>query len=163
MPVYLISLHSYRSWRADNPRGYVRHGEKTICPPNANVQKKWDERAKYERVRFDAEMQRVIIEATRDACARRSWRLHAVAVTPTHVHAMVSWRIQVGWKKVSDTLKRVLGYLLATRVGPKGRRWFSRGQSRRRIDDRAHFDHHMQIYLPKHRKQRGTVWREIDG
>jgi hypothetical protein len=163
MPVYVISLHSYRSWRADNPRGYVRHGEKTIRPPSEDVQRQWDENAKFERVRFDAEMQRVIIDGVLDACARRGWRAHAVAVTPTHVHAMVSWRMRIGWKKVSDTLKRVLGYLLATRIGPKGQRWFSRGESRRRIRDRGHMEYHLGIYLPKHRKQRGTFWREDRG
>lgn len=34
MPVYLFTFHAYRSWREDNPNGYVQRGRAGIQPPN---------------------------------------------------------------------------------------------------------------------------------
>ena len=106
-------------------------------------------------------MQQVIITTACDACLRRAWRLHAAAVTPTHAHVLVSWQ-HGDWKPTSDTLKRIIGYALGRRVGPPGSRWLSRGQSRKRVTDRAHLDYLLSSYLPKHVKEGGTLWREGD-
>src|SRR5262245_34603989 len=51
MPVYHFTLHAYRSWRADNKRGYVK--EREVKKPDPKLQKKWDKRAKLPPVEFD--------------------------------------------------------------------------------------------------------------
>lgn len=149
----------------DHPRGYVRRG-KGILPPDAEMAGRYERRAKHERVVFDQQLQRILIDGTRDICDRRGWRVHQVAVVSSHLHALVSWRDEaVGWQFVRDTLKRLLGWMLAKRTEQKGRRWFVRGGSRRRVRERGHFEFHMSEYLPRHFRGRrgGTGWDERVG
>lgn len=163
MPVYLLTLHAYRSWSPADRRGYVRHGEMRIRPSDPAMAAKYDARATEEPTRFEREVQPIVIEAARDACMRRGWRLHGVAVTATHVHALVSWREGATWKQAADTLKRVIGFKLAKAVGPEGKRWFSRGHSRKRVTDVQHVSHLLTSYLPKHKGEGGSVWCESGG
>lgn len=161
MPVYLLTYHAYRSWSPADPRGYVRRVEKRVRPTNAALAHCYDRRARQEPVRFGRRMQRTIIDVVREACERRDWRLHGNAVTLTHVHVLLSWR-RGAWKPTSDTLKRLIGFGLGTRVGPRGQRWLSRGESRKRVRDRANLTHLLTSYLPKHEREGGMVWREAD-
>lgn len=171
MPVYLITLHAYRSWNADHPRGYVRCGE-GVLPPDPEMARRYDQRAKHQRVRFDDAMQRVIVDGTRDICSRRNWRLHHAVCVFSHMHALVSWCDDVDaavdvadWQFVRDTLKRLLGWMLAKHTQQAGRTWFVRKGSRRRVRDRARFDYLMKSYLPDHAQGRrgGHGWSEDFG
>ncbi|TWU00165.1 hypothetical protein Pla108_11100 [Botrimarina colliarenosi] len=155
MPVFLITIHAYRSWNADHPRGYVRHG-KGILPPNAEQAKAYDERAADLPALFGDAEQAAIASISADACLRRIWRLHAIAVEPTHAHLLVSWRddtrSSVVGGKIKNLISRELNLGLATK-----RKWLSRGASRKRVKDQRHFDHLLETYLPKHR---GLFWKE---
>jgi REP element-mobilizing transposase RayT len=164
MPVYLITCHSYRSWDADNPRGYVSKGR--ILPPDAEKAKQWSNRATHDRVRFTKDLHQIIINGCRDICQRREWRLHHVVVVSSHMHALVGWRDQtVSWKVIRDTIKRLLGWMLAKHTQQEGRKWFGRKGSRKRIRDRSHFTYHMTKYLPDHSQGRrgGSGWCEVSG
>ncbi|MCZ6851853.1 MAG: hypothetical protein O7F17_09450 [Planctomycetota bacterium] len=157
MPVYLLTLHAYRSWRPDHPRGYVRQGE-GILPPDAEMAAQYDRNATHRQVTFDKELQQILVEGTCDICDRRDWRLHYVATEPTHIHALVSWLDDtLDWKFAHDTLKRLLGMMLAQHTRTKGRKWFVRKGSRKRVRDCGHFEYLMNEYLPKHR---GRRWSE---
>ena len=135
VPVYLLTFHAYRSWRPDHHKGYVRRGE-GILPPDATMAAQYDRNATRPQVTFDNQLQRILVEGTRDICDRRDWRLHCVATEPTHLHALVSWLDNtVDWKFVHDTLKRLLGMMLAQRTQTKGQKWFVRKGSRRRVRD----------------------------
>lgn len=155
MPVFLLTIHAYRSWSADHPCGYVRRGI-GILPPDADQAKAYAERATEVPALFGVLEQAAVASIVADACERRGWRLHALAVEPTHVHVLLSWtdetRSSVVVGKLKNLICRELNLGLATK-----RKWLSRGASRKRAKDRRHFDHLVEEYLPKHR---GLFWKE---
>jgi hypothetical protein len=71
MAVYHFTLHAYRSWRPDHPRGYTKRG-KGYQPPDPEQAKKYDERAKQDPVKFVLEAQRVIIRVSHEFCTERN-------------------------------------------------------------------------------------------
>lgn len=158
MPACLFTLHSYRSWNADNLRGYVRYG-KGIQPPSSSVAKYYDSRAKQLPVVFGKRHQSTIVWIVWDACRTRDWRLHCVAFEASHVHVLVSWRSADDWQSVHRKLKNLISWALAKDFASEGRRWLVRRGSRRRVCDRRHFDYLMATYLPRHR---GVLWKEGD-
>ncbi len=166
MPVYMITPHAYRSWNPDNPRGYVRRG-KGILPPDPEMAARYNERARFGPMRFLIEWHPLIIDGCRDICDRRGWRLHHVVVVSSHIHAIISWEDHrpITWRLVRDTLKRILGWMLARHTRVAGRKWFSRSGSRKRARDREHFDYLMNKYLPSHTQGRrgGSGWSERIG
>ncbi len=158
MPVYLISLHAYRSWDEDNPRGYVQRGREGVQPPSAALARWRASRAKHPAVRLDAIQRQLLIDAAQEIAARRTWTLYAMCATPTHIHMIVGWRERQDLDKAIHTLKRLFGLALSRHVGTTGNRWFSRGCDRKRVRDREHFDHLVKTYLPKHVNESGIVW-----
>jgi len=158
MPCYLFTLHAYRSWNADHPRGFVREQGK-IEPPNAKLARFYDRNAEQPPVTFGPFHQRVMIWITHDASIRRDWRLHAVATESTHIHMLVSWRSDEPWRDVRKRLKVLCSLMLGRKLGQNGRKWFVRKGSRKRVRDRTHFDHLISRYLPKHH---GLRWTEGD-
>lgn len=158
MPVYMFSFHAYRTWNADNKRGFVQRGE-GIQPPNDALARAYDNAAKQPPVRFDVEHQRILIWIAFDACARRNWHLHCVGTEPTHVHIIVSWRTRESWQDVSAKLKNLASLMLGRKLGQPGRRWFVREGSRKRVRDKEHLHHLVTQYLPSHR---GLFWRDGD-
>jgi hypothetical protein len=156
MAVYLFTYHAYRSWDADNPRGYVRKGQ-GILAPDAAVALQYNRSAIEPPVLFSAEHQQVLLWILVDACRRREWRMHRVAGEPSHVRVLVSWRDFLSWQKVRDKLKNLMSLELGRQFSAQGRRWFSKGASRKRVRDRRHFEYLMNIYLPRHG---GLVWKE---
>ena len=158
MACYLFTLHAYRSWNADHPRGFVQEQGK-IEPPNANLAQFYNEHASQPPVRFGPFHQRVMIWITYDACVRRGWRLHAAATETTHIHMLVSWKSEELWRNIRHRLKLLCSLMLGRKLGQEGRKWFVRKGSRKRVRDRAHFDYLVGQYLPKHR---GLRWTEGD-
>jgi hypothetical protein len=53
-------------------------------------------------------------------------------------------------------LKNVLSYLLGKEIGPRGKRWFVRHGSRKRVKDPAHLGYLVDSYFPDHR---GLFWK----
>lgn len=158
MPVYLFTLHAYRSWNADNPRGYVRRGQ-AILSPDQDQAHRYDFFAKEPPVQFTSEHHQILLWIVVDACQRRGWRLHQIACEPSHVHLLVSWRGFLPWQEVRGKLKNLMSRELGRQFASPGRRWFVAKGSRKRVRDRRHFEYLMQRYLPSHR---GLVWREGD-
>jgi REP element-mobilizing transposase RayT len=148
--VYVFTLHSYRSWSADNPRGFVKH-DQGIQLPDADRAEFYESQALQEPVLFDESHKEVIFWIVADACARRSWRLHGIAAEPTHVHILVSWHGFQDWQKIRAKFKNLMSLELGRYFNDSGRHWFSREGSRKRVQDRKHFDHLINAYLPKHR------------
>jgi REP element-mobilizing transposase RayT len=158
MPAYLFTLHSYRSWNADHPRGFVQAGC-GIQPPNTALARYYDRQATHEPVLFGDQHQQTILWIVWDACQNRTWRLHAVAFEPSHVHILVSWSSAHTWQTVRRKLKNLIGWSLSKAFHQSGQRWLVRGGSRKRIRDRRHFDHLVSTYLPRHG---GMFWKEGD-
>ncbi|HSV13841.1 MAG TPA: hypothetical protein VLI90_06250 [Tepidisphaeraceae bacterium] len=91
-----------------------------------------------------------------DVCSRRNLRLHAVGTDPTHGHYLVSDKDFLDWELVRDKLKNLLSLFLGRATGNAGRRWFSDGASRKRVETQSHFDHLVNSYLPD---QCGIFWK----
>lgn len=161
MPVALITIHAYRSWTEDNPRGYVQRGKRGVQAPSTQLAKHRAMIAAHPPVLFDQKKQAMLIEAAREIAAMLNCRLHAVAATPTHLHLLVSWKQHdVTVRTFSTLFKQKLGNRLSRQKGSRGNRWFSRGVDERHIQDRQHFDHLCDVYLPGHRDQNGVFWHE---
>ncbi len=158
MPAYLFTFHSYRSWNADHPRGFVQVG-RGIQPPNAALAQSYDRQAKQKPVLFGRRQQLVIVWIAWDACNKRGWRLHAVAFEPTHTHILVSWQSTDTWQVVRGKIKNLISWALSKACGCDGRRWLVRGASRKRVRDRDHFDYLVRTYLSRHC---GVFWKEGD-
>jgi hypothetical protein len=66
MAVYLFTFHSYRSWREDNPRGYVQRGRSGVQSPNEKLAKHREQIATHSPVLFNDDQKRLLIESARD-------------------------------------------------------------------------------------------------
>jgi hypothetical protein len=137
MPVFFISAHSYRSWSVD--RRHVRRGKAGIFEPDPQLAHYRDSLASLPPVAFSASQMQLLVGGTREICSTHGWRLHGVAVVPTHVHALISWQNDTEESEVSKKLKQLLGMRLSRNAGSRGNRWFSRGCDRKRVRDRDHF------------------------
>jgi len=158
MPVYHFTYHAYRTWNADRPQGFVLRG-KGIQPPNPTLARKYDARATQPKTVFTERHQRTLIGIAWDACEQRDWRLHGIATDPTHLHLLVSWSTFQPWKQVRSKLKNLMSWALSKEFQAKGRNWFVRCASRKRVKDQRHFDYLMSVYLPNHP---GLSWSEGD-
>ena len=156
MAVYHFTVHAYRNWRPDHPRGYTRRGRgyQRCDPEQADA---YDDRAKQPPATFAPDVQVMLVRAAHEFCRRRRMRLHAVGNEEGHVHYVLSWRGYADWHEVMRRLKNVLATVLNAHFGTPGKRWFVRGGSRKRVADRAHLDHLKTRYLPDHP---GLFWCE---
>jgi len=156
MPVYLFTFHAYRSWNADDRRGFVSRG-KGVQSPNQALAQAYNNSAKSRPALFGQAAQRILLWIGYDVCQRRGWRLHYAAIEPSHVHYLVSWNDELAWQEVSRRLKNVASTMLGRKINDRKGHWFSRSGSRKRVCDRQHFEYLMEVYLPRHK---GLLWRE---
>jgi hypothetical protein len=156
MAVGLFTFHAYGTWWPDNGRGYTKK-DGGVLPPDADMADRYRERAVFEVVGFNADMQKVLIVGMHDLCGRRQWRVHAVGSDPTHGHFLVSHPGYFDFVEARDKMKNLLSLFLGRATGATGRQWFAGGGSNKRVKDRKHFDHLVGTYLPK---QRGLFWKE---
>ena len=150
-------LHAYRSWNADNPNGYVKRGNRGIFAPDEQLARVRNRLATQPPVIWDEPYQYLILALVREVCAKEIWRLHGIAVTPTHVHAVASTRQTVELIAVQHRMKQQLGKRLSERAGKKGKRWLSRGGIPTRVKDSKHLHYLLKQYLPQ---QGGLYWCE---
>jgi hypothetical protein len=161
MPVYFLTLHAFRSWNAEHRRGWMQRGKPGLQPTDEGLARHRDQRANHPPARFDTTLQPVGLAMARDLCEKRNWRLHGASVTPTHIHLLVSCHdAACAPSAMAHTAKRLLGMRFSQTRGTPGAKWFARGHDERTVKDREHFDYLMHDYLPKHRREAGTVWLE---
>ena len=89
VPVYHFTLHAYRSWRPDHPRGYTKRGE-GYQPPSEEIADQYDRNAKQDAVTFRREIQQEILDLARSICEEEGWRLEAAGFDEGHTHLVVS-------------------------------------------------------------------------
>ena len=157
MPVFHLIFHAYRSWGADHPEGYRQHGRRGLIPSDLGIARYRGRLARSAEVVFTSEVQTIFVETALEACSRREWRLHAIVATPTHVHAVVSWKSDISESQVIGSLKRLMSREAGKVVGDGLERRFSRGASRTRIKSRSHLTELIYKYLPQHT---GVYWCE---
>ena len=154
--VYHFTIHAYRSWRPDHPRGYTRKGE-GYQRPDKDVADEYDNAAKQPPVVFDRPLQVEILNLARSICEEEGWLLEAAGFDPTHTHLLISWRPFIEWEHVDKRLKNLLSLKLNRRRGIRGKRWFVRRHSApRRVRDRGHLNYLVETYLPDHP---GIFWK----
>lgn len=177
MAVYLLTIHAYRSWSEDDPRGYVQRGEGLKAPDPWRA--KWrSDHADWPPYRFDDEAQRLAHDVVVAITDERKLDLHGCAATATHVHTLVSFRSPActcgdsehcrrgcparrAVEKFLTRLKQKLGQQLAKRLGTAGtgRKYLSGGWDVTPVRDRSHFNHLLDRYLPKHETEEAGVYR----
>jgi hypothetical protein len=157
MPCYLFSYHAYGSWLPDHRRGYVRR-KKGILPSDDRIAAKYRANLTTPTVLFNRRIQRLLIDEALIAASFQNLRCHYLAAEPTHIHVLVSWRIDREWRTVRAKLRESLSRRLNTDFAR--RPWFSKSPSRKRVNDRQHFDYLANVYLPKHS---GLKWSERIG
>lgn len=175
MPVYLLTAHAYRSWREDDPRGYVQHGEGLKSPDAERA--RWRERAaKQPPVRFELAAQAAMQGEVPVVTKAEHVTLYAVATCPTHVHTLVAFETPPctcdggryclaecpGRDRADNVMTRIkqcLGRRLALEANVRGRRWFSRGGDVTPVRNREHLRHLLSEYLPDHEVTQGGVCR----
>lgn len=156
MAVYHFTLHAYRSWNADNPRGYVKRGKKGLQKPDRRIARARDRLATFPPVVFNAGDAQFLVEQSHDVVRRRKWILYGVTAIESHLHLVVGWREKVVADEAQTRLKRGFGFVLAERHGTKGKPYFSRGGLPERVRDRKHLRYLLYEYFPKHN---GAMWR----
>ena len=175
MPVYLLTAHAYRSWRADHPKGYVQHGE-GLQPPDARRAAWREGHARQPPARFGDEAQRAMHDELAAVLGELGVILYAAATCPTHVHVLAGFGgppctcdgnayclsgcpARERARRVLSRLKQRLGRRLALDAGVRGRMWFSRGGDLTPVRGRDHFRHLIDRYLPDHQARQAGVFR----
>ncbi len=150
-------FHAYRSWNADNPNGYVKRGRLGILAPDISLARARDLLATHPSIRWDVQYQELIFAIIREICDTEVWRLHGIAITPTHIHSVVSTHQALDLHWVQRRMKQQLGRRLSLRTGNRGKRWLSRGGQPTRVKDSKHLHYLLREYLPQ---QGGLYWCE---
>lgn len=157
MPCYLFTYHAYGSWLPDHVRGYVHRGQGVLAP-DQHMAELYRANLKGHAVRFTAALQRRIIEAALEACGCQQLRCHCIATESTHIHILASWNSHRTWVLARKQIRRnITERLNQLKQRPN---WFSKSPSRKRVQDRTHFDYLISTYLPRHS---GWKWSEARG
>jgi hypothetical protein len=80
-----------------------------------------------------------LIEDALNAGLYQQFRCHYLATESTHVHALVSWRIDRDWRKVRAKLRESLTRRPNREL--RSQQWFSKSPSRKLVRDQQHFDY----------------------
>jgi hypothetical protein len=171
MPVYLFTVHAYRSWSEGNRNGYIQRDE-GLKPPSPNLANWREEHASHDPARFDLADQELLHEILIAILKEKSCRLHAGATTMTHVHGLTSFKEplcgcqgaewcrrgcpgRMNAERLIIRLKQKMGQALAKKHETSGRPYFSRGWDLTPIRSQKHFQYHIETYLPKHTREEG--------
>jgi hypothetical protein len=93
-----------------------------------------------------------------EAAVKQQCSCHYVASELTHMHVLISWRSDRAWEIVRKQLGWNATHTLNQRI--KKRQWFAKSPSRKRVNDRRHFDYLTSTYLPRHS---GLKWNPSSG
>jgi REP element-mobilizing transposase RayT len=157
MPCYHFTFHDYGTWLPDEDEGYVKRGA-GILPQDTGEALKYRRLMKDEEARFEDVHQRLLIDEVHVAATKQTFRVHFVAMEPTHIHILVSWKDERSWQKLRTRIKSSLSRRMKLDFGR--RPWLSEGASRRRVINEEHYDYLVSKYLPRHC---GWKWSEEKG
>jgi hypothetical protein len=156
VPVYHFTIHAYRSWRPDHPRGYTRYAQ-GYQPSDSERAEEYDAAASQDAVEFDHRIQRIVLSLAASICEREGWRLELFGADPSHLHIVVSWRRYQRWEEADRRLKNLLALHLNRTNRTPGKRWFVRRHSApRQVKNSKHFARLKDDYLPDHP---GIFWK----
>ncbi|MDB5322896.1 MAG: hypothetical protein JWN40_4527 [Phycisphaerales bacterium] len=176
MPVYFLTVHAYRSWREDHPKGYIQRDE-GLKEPAPRLAAWRANHAHFPEARFDPTMQELLHKVIQECAIEKQIKLHACSTTPTHVHPLISFQspactcgasaahchkncpAKTRADDVTTRMKRKMGQQLAKLKQTSGRPYFSRGWDTRPVKNKKHFDYLVTEYLPKHEPEQAGIFR----
>ncbi len=150
-------LHTYRSWKADHPPGYVKRGQRGILAADPRLARARDCLASGPPVVWDGLQEHLLLTSAKEICQKESWRLPGIAITETHVHAVISTYQKSEPQRLQTRIKQHLGKCLGQGTGQAGKRRFSRGGAPTRVKDSKHLNYLLRAYLPQ---PGGRFWSE---
>jgi REP element-mobilizing transposase RayT len=148
MPCYLFTYHAFGTWMPDRKQGYVKR-KQGILRRNPAEATKYRAAMKETIAEFESKVQHTIIDSIVESQAKQNFEVYYIATETTHVHALVAWRDEREWLHMRSIIKSSISRRLKHDCGD--RTWLAEGASRKRVKDRAHFDHLVTKYLPNHR------------
>jgi len=154
MPVYHFTFHAYGTWLPDRDEGYVRRG-RGVLPTDERRAADYRARMVAAAATFGMAQQAAIFDELVKGQALQDYRLLAVAMEPTHLHAVLSWIVDRDAKRFRGRVKASLTRGLNKRFGK--RQWFVANASQKRVVEPEHLEHLRHVYLPSHH---GLFWRE---
>ncbi len=141
MPVFHFTLHAYRSWNTDNPRGYIKRGKANVQPPDEILANARNSLANWPPFQFTNDDALFLIEQSQDVVTRRKGNLYAITIIESHIHLVAGWKIPHAPDDLQSRLKQGFGFLLAKRHNTTGRPYFSRGGAPEQVKTKSHFDY----------------------
>ena len=156
--IFHFTFRAYRSWNADDPRGYAKRGA-GVLDPDPKQAARYDARAGQDEMFFTPDVQRLLLETIREICDIEGWTLEAAAFDELHVHLVLSWIGFIPWEKVNQRLKNLISLRMNRTLKTPARRWFVRRNAAPRSVDAKHREYLLTDYFPKHR---GLFWTVDD-
>jgi REP element-mobilizing transposase RayT len=152
--VGFFTWHAYKSWLPDRPEGYVRRGD-GVLPTDPERADQYGRNSNQDGLIFDERVQQAMIHAILAAAEHQRLRIHSVGTDNTHLHVLASWHDDRAIDKVAARLRysitRHLNQTFFTRS------WLGEGGHTEHVENRGHFEHLINVYIPKHA---GLKWRE---
>jgi REP element-mobilizing transposase RayT len=138
---FLISWTCYGQWLHGDGRGSVdiEHNEfgQPWLSADAERLRAVCEQMSQQPYALDAQRRSIVLQAIRQVCAHRSWRLHALYVRPWHVHVVVGGH-QTPERMMNDFKAYASRALNAANLDEPGRKRWTRHGSTRHIDSEHH-------------------------
>jgi hypothetical protein len=187
MPVAHLTLHAFGTWTEDHPRGYVQRGQGLQPPSprlhRARRALQTQPPARFDRAhhRLLGDTMRATLDhrgLRPHGLAITPNHLHLIfsfpepqctCPSPGYVTGAASGDssrsypcrrgcpARVHAEAAAGRIKKDAGYALARAADTRGHKVFSRGWDLSPVRSAPHLDHLLQVYLPRHRTQGGTV------
>ncbi|OAI40515.1 hypothetical protein AYO38_05780 [bacterium SCGC AG-212-C10] len=89
---YIITFRCYATWLHGDDRGSMNRPDAHAAPvrPYNPALENWERTNSGPRAYLNAPRRRAVREAIREACAYRTWQLHAINVRTEHVHVVIT-------------------------------------------------------------------------
>ncbi|MEM9111274.1 MAG: hypothetical protein AAGC72_14745 [Planctomycetota bacterium] len=150
MPCYHYTFHAYGTWMPDKKQGYVKR-KQGVLKRDEDMAMNYRANQKHKTVYFDIKHQKEILEALRIAGEHLDAVIHCIAVEPTHLHTVISWKHERSWDSIQRSIKTTITRRLNKVFGK--RTWLVKDGSHKRVNDHDHFCFLIHEYLSSHRGQ----------
>ena len=148
MPCYLFTFHAYGSWMPDRKRGYTKRG-KGYLPRDGEMNDNYRRNMSEDPARCDHQIQKLIVNEILVASGFQRFVARAIGTDDSHIHALVTWIDTRTWERLRNGIRSSITRCLNRQLKSR-RKWLSESASRKRVNDRKHYDYLTDTYLPDH-------------
>lgn len=132
---YFLTWTTYGSWLPGDERGWVRRDKPGIRPPDAARAEQSRAMLVNDPLKLSIEERKVVEETIAKHGELRGWKLHAVNARSNHVHVVVTAPIDPD--EVTEQFKTWCTRRIKPLRDPPPRKWWTRGQSTKYVNDEA--------------------------